>query len=501
MIVPYIFLATAALAVAQKDEPCAKIASSFSGEVPADTAYQCLQSVPVDVTGNEKLITELKLVWQWQSEYGWLKNTPEDWELGKLDIDAELDKIQQSLKTYKSEYEVQLAIQNITTRTGNYHFNYGPDILQVFSWQRQIGIVSLSENGTDLPKVYVDNDIIAQGNVTKNKASPITKINDQDPWEYLKTIAAWDQYIDIDGRLNNLFYKGDTDNIGGFQRPTQYAGNVTMLKFANGTTRTFTNSASTQFTESFANITDGQSFFDTFCGGPVAQMPSDAVASNGLAPSLTSDRLDAKFSLPTNYHLRRRQDSGAKPTLISQNRDGSISGYFLNGGGYDDIAVLKITSFSPVGDDSGSKFQGVLQKFVAACIKEKKEKLIIDLRENGGGATNLLLDSFMQLFPEMEAFSAQRYRAQEQFTLIGDAVSEIHNNVSLSNDFETLDVGPVENIYRFWTYWHFVTAEGGNFADWKDFEGNEEFNGDSFTTTMRYNVSPHSPKHENSSSD
>jgi len=497
MIVPYVLLVTAALAVAQKDEPCAQIASSFSGKVPADTAYQCLQSVPVDVTGNEKLITELKLVWQWQSEYGWLKNTPEDWELGKLDIDAELDKIQQSLKTYKSEYDVQLAIQNITTRTGNFHFNYWPDILQVFSWIRPIGIVSLSENGTDLPKVYVDNDIVAQGNVTKNKVSPITKINDQDPWEYLKTIAAWDQYIDIDGRLNNLFYKGDTGNIGGFQRPTQYAGNVTTLKFANGTTRAFANTAFTKFPESFANITDGQSFFETFCSGPVAQMPSDAVASNGLTPSLISNRLDAKFSLPTNYHLRKRQNSGTAPTVVSQNTDGSISGYFLNGEGHDDIAVLKITSFSPVDDDSGSKFQDVLQKFVAACIKEKKEKLIIDLRENGGGATNLLIDSFMQLFPEMEAFSAQRYRAQEQFTLIGDAVSEIHNSVSLSSDYETLGVGLVEDIYRYWAYWHFVTAKGGNFADWKDFEGHEEFNGDSFTTTMRYNVSPHFPNYEN----
>jgi hypothetical protein len=491
MIVIYVLIATAALAVAQNDEPCAKIASSFSGEVLADTAYQCLQSVPIDFTGNEQLIAELKLVWQWQSEYGWLKNTPEDWELGKLDIDAELDKIQQNLMTYKSEYDVQLAIQNITTRTGNFHFNYSPDILQVFSWKRQIGIVSLSENGTDLPRLYVDNDIIAQGNVTKNKVSPITKINGQDPWEYLKTIAAWDQYIDIDGRLNNLFYKGDTEHIGGFQRPTQYAGNETILNFANGTTKIFTNSAFTGFTQNFTNITDGQSFFDTFCGGSTSQMPFDAVASNGLTPSLTPRGLDAKFSLPTSYHLRKRQNSGTEPTLVTQNADGSISGYFLNGEGYDNIAVLKISSFSPLGDDSGIKFQGVLKEFLAASIKHNKEKLIIDLRENGGGATNLLIDSFMQLFPEMEAFSAQRYRAQEQFTLIGDAVSEIHNNPSLSNAFARLDFGSVDNIYRFWAYWHFVTAKGENFADWTSFEGEEEFNGDSFTTTMRYNVSHH----------
>src|SRR5436190_8575755 len=114
--------------------PCA-VASSLLADpsngniIPAKVAYDCLTSVPVDVEGDAVLIDELKLLWEWHSETGWLKNPPPHWDLGPLDLIAELDKIKAKLPQYRSEYDVQRDIEALTIRTGDFHMNWSPDIL------------------------------------------------------------------------------------------------------------------------------------------------------------------------------------------------------------------------------------------------------------------------------------------------------------------------------------------------------------------------------------
>jgi hypothetical protein len=117
--------------------------------------------------------------------------------------------------------------------------------------------------------------------------------------------------------------------------------------------------------------------------------------------------------------------------------------------------------------------------------------LVIDLRENGGGNTNLLLDAFMQLFPELDPFSGQRYRATEPWLKIGAAVDEIRNSADMSRKYRTSVGESMENtsIYRYWAWWHFRKADGTNFASWDEFNGPIALNDDEMTLTMRYNVS------------
>jgi hypothetical protein len=126
MLKKTILLASAACAAAQSSsfsEPCAVAASLIeeSSAIEAQIAFECLESVPVDVEGNTLLVDELKHIWQFQSEIVWLKNPGKDWEFGALDIEAELDNIKNNLGSFSSEYAVQLAIQNVTIRTGNFH--------------------------------------------------------------------------------------------------------------------------------------------------------------------------------------------------------------------------------------------------------------------------------------------------------------------------------------------------------------------------------------------
>lgn len=495
-----LLLASVAFVGAQSNSPCATVSSALSQSsiIPATAAFACLNSVPVDTTGNQKLIDELKQVWQFQSELVWLKNPGNEWEYGALDIIGELDKIKSNLGSFQSEYQVQLAIQNITIRTGNFHFNYQPDILQVFQFRRRFNVASVSSDGKSLPKLYVHDDIeaLAKGNT---RVSEIQQINGQNPYDYLKSVF-WSQYIDSDGQMNNMFSKGDTDHPGAFAAQRKYDGNSTDVRWANGSTASIPNIATTQFAREFrsSGVTDGASFFRAFCTGAI----SGADASSAETKDKEVISPHAPGEIPTipsaDYHTRRKRQvipTRAYPSAVAQASSGVVAGYFLNGNGYSDVAVLKIISFSNP-ETSGetrfnNEFQATIKSFLDQCIRQKKQKLIIDLRENGGGNTNLLLDAFMQLFPDMDPFSGQRYRAGDAWLKIGDAVNEIYGNADNQRKYRTAAGESIENtnIFRYWAWWHFRKADGTNFASWDEFNGPLDLNSDKFTVTMRYNYS------------
>ncbi|KAF2848937.1 hypothetical protein T440DRAFT_490806 [Plenodomus tracheiphilus IPT5] len=495
-------LSLAALTAAQTsttNEPCAVVASSLSRSstsVPAQAAYDCLDSVPVDVEGNSQLIDELKQVWQFQSELVWLKNPGEDWPYGPLDIEGELDKIKNSLSSFSSEYAVQMAIQNITVRTGNFHFNYSPDILQIFKFRRQFNIASVSSDGKALPKLYVYEDIEALAGGSSD-VSEISELNGQNAYDYLKS-TFYSQYIDYDGQMNNMFAKGDTEQAGAFALQRKFDGNSTDITWANGTTASVTNYASTSYASEFSTITDGTSFFRKFCTGAVSGIQT--LSGNTKTGVISPGILGTVPRIPRGvYHRRNKRQtiptSGTYASAVAEASSGVVSGYFLNGNGYDDVAVLKILSFAnpETGNETefNNEFQSTVSSFISECISENKQKLIIDLRENGGGATNLLLDTFMQLFPDQEPFSAQRYRATDAWTKIGSAVNEVRSDPKLARSFSDPAGDTIENsdFFRYWSWWQFRTAEGENFSGWDQFNGPLDLNSDKLTATMRYNYS------------
>ncbi|KAF0314955.1 peptidase s41 family protein [Colletotrichum asianum] len=196
-----LILASAALVAAQSgtsQPPCAVVASKLAS--PSASV----------------LIDQLKQVWQLHSETVWLKNPGNDWEYGPLDIMDELDMVKSNLASYESEYAVQLAIQKITVRTGNFHFNYYPDILQIFNFRRRFNVASISSDGKTLPKLYVHGDVVALAD-GDDGVSDIKSINGMSPYDFLKA-NLYSQYINSDGRMNNMFSKGDTDHLGAFAR-------------------------------------------------------------------------------------------------------------------------------------------------------------------------------------------------------------------------------------------------------------------------------------------
>lgn len=403
-------------------EPCAVVSrlleSSDTGFITAESAYKCLKSVPVAVKDDEELIDQLKLLWEWHSETGWLKSPPSTWDLGPLDLIGELDKIKKKLSSYDSEYDVQMAIYRLTVRSGNYHFNYLPDILQVFGFQRPVGVATIADDGSSVPKTYVIQDLLAQEEDDDINISPIKSINGQDVQKYLEWVADESQYGNADARYNKVTYKGrEIGSQGTFAVQESYQGAFTNLTFVNGTRRNVVNAAAT--VQNFTGITSGKDFFRAFCTGDISGYEAnvESMKTNRYSKAAPRRRWEKRQVIPSDGY----------PKPIVEHSKGAVAGYFLTGSGLTDVAVLKIITFEPE-DSTHREFQSVIRRFLEKCTRANKKKLVIDLRENGGGETALLLDAFMQLFPDKEPFSAQRYRAQEQFQLIGEAVDAIWTN-------------------------------------------------------------------------
>ena len=384
--------------VKRADEPCAAVISLLSTDkqdrIPASLAFDCLNSVPVDVAGDKKLIDELKLVWQWHSEIIEEKRAPSDWGNGPLDAQKELDNIKSGLDSNKfnNEFQVQEAIDNITIRSGNFHWNYDPDILQLFWWQRRLGLVSVSSDPKSLPKIYVDSDLNETEHPNHSSwISEITKINGIDAYSYLGNLSTLVQCIDPDGRMNAMFTNGDQVGTGDFRYQYRYDGNSTSVEFANGTKSDYKNYA--RFSNeakhlNWSSVDDGKSFFEVCCTGSLIR--------RNIAVTNEDNQVQSR-------HRRQRMKRDQYPAPVMKDPKSNLAGYFLDKDGYKDVAVLKIIDFEANSktDSNGINFQRDIKKFLNLCIDQKKHNLLLDLRGNGGGSTHLALDLFMQLFPQV----------------------------------------------------------------------------------------------------
>jgi hypothetical protein len=240
---------------------------------------------------------------------------------------------------------------------------------------------------------------LAEGN---SDVSEISEINGMNPYDFLLS-SSWSQYIDSDGLLNSMLAKGDTDNLGAFMAQRRYDGNSTDVTWANGSTASIPNSASSDY--SFSRVLDGASFFDTFCTGELSGASSlsastkTASASDEVDGTGPASRIPVGFSHlvspgapgpvpvipPGVYHQRnKRQDiPSTYASAVAEASSGVVAGYFLNGDGYEDVAVLKIISFSNPGDQDetefNNEFQSTIEDFLRQCISGNKTNLVIDL--------------------------------------------------------------------------------------------------------------------------
>lgn len=126
--------------------------------IPAEIAYNCLKSVPIVKEDALQIVTNLAPYFEFQTTIGFLKDPPSGYLLPGVDILGGLARIESHVRddVYSSEYDFELDLFTLVLSAHDGHFNYRPDIFSgVFEFRRTQSLASISKDGLDLPKIYL----------------------------------------------------------------------------------------------------------------------------------------------------------------------------------------------------------------------------------------------------------------------------------------------------------------------------------------------------------
>ncbi|KAI5922337.1 peptidase s41 family protein [Camillea tinctor] len=462
-------------------EPCAIVSSAWAAQisatatptVEASVAYECLNSVPIDKAGALRFVNEMEPYVEWQSDTVFKKNPPAGYYYPPHDIWAAINAVKADITAdkYANEYEWQADLyKKVFGPAHDGHFVVYPDALtSALEWQRPFALVSVSEEGPDgsAPVIKVYEDVIS----SPETASVVKLINGQDAATFvLNWINQAGGNQDVDAAYNSMFYEkayvAENGNPGNFKWGGRtryiYPGNATSFTFENGTELELPNLA--RIKGKWNGVVDGPSFFAVFC--PNAQGTPTSVASTTSASSTSS-------ATPTPTAVK----GYPAPVIISS--DSAISGYFLEGDGFEDVAVIAMLSFAP---DDPTEFQDVAQDFFAASVAAGKKKLVLDVQANGGGYIFSGYDLFRQLFPDIVQEGLGRWRESDGFL----AVSEVFSAASEGFNAETSSYDVI-NMYESVYNWRYdINETNQHFTSYEDKFAPHKYLGDSFTNLIQW---------------
>ncbi|KAI9737565.1 MAG: hypothetical protein M1834_009720 [Cirrosporium novae-zelandiae] len=447
-----------------------------------DLANACLRSTPFEKNRAVALIEWLIPFVEYQSTLAYLKDPPEGYLMDPVDIMGGLQGIKKTAAAngYTNQYDFDLDLFNLINNAHDGHFFYIPALINVFEYDRQLILTSISRDGIELPEIYALTDIIAaktNPNLTWTP-SAITKINGEDAASYLEKVALMGSNQDPDANYNDIFFDLRRTTGGNF-----LANGLAPLPDTQSYTISFANKTTPRLVKikaamaaSFVGIDSGKALYSA-----VALSATTAPTSSSLLASSMSSGLPVSSSLSyySSYPASASSTAVAAPTgypnPVVIHSSGAISGYFLNSTGMSDVAVLAVTSFEP-GEttESFTEWQEVTRKFFSRARAAGKTKLLIDLSNNGGGLIDAGYDLFKQLFPTIEPYGASRFRDAPSLNFIGSALNTEKYNLTTSTDF---------------SYKSYQNADNAPYTSWADMYGPIEIDGDNFTSLLRYNLS------------
>jgi hypothetical protein len=158
-------------------------------------------------------------------------------------------------------------------------------------------------------------------------------------------------------------------------------------------------------------------------------------------------------------------------------RANTLTGYFLNS---TSTSVLSIPSFDEYGDALNT-FHNTIATFLSRSRAAGLQKIVIDLQQNVGGQSLLAIDTFKQFFPNIDPFAGSRMRAHASADVMGETLTVYWDSLNDTDD----------NFYILaaseWVATDRINADTGrNFTSWAEFFGPHLYDGDNFTTTVRF---------------
>ncbi|MCJ1461623.1 hypothetical protein MMC07_000220 [Pseudocyphellaria aurata] len=468
-------------------EPCllaSRAIASFSSlrpsaplqTIPAEIAYNCLKSVPIVKHDALRLVTDLAPYFELQSTIGILKKPPSGYLLPGVYLVGGLERIKSNIENgiYTSEYDFGLDLHTLVLSAHDGHFNFGPDIFSgVFLFRRNQSLASVSRDGLELPKIYLQQDLLRSENGSFIP-SPVISIDGKDAVSFLQDWSFGTfEAQDPDAAYNGMFSSPAAQSAEftpRFFASSLYPGAATTFTFENGTTRSFPNVAVALI--KLKGIKSGKDLYNK-----VVKAEASATLSSSSAPRSSAT------PLPTGY-----------PRPVVKHSSNLISGFFLQDSVYNDIAVLSVSAFLRKGSIAEvQEFQRVLQEFLVKAKRSKKTKLIIDLQANGGGFVSLGVELFAQLFPSLPPYSGRNMRANKANAVLGEmisglnATSQVHE-VDLEYNFTANPV--VRLVSTPYNYREDVLPDGSaTYGSWSQVFGPTVTSHDNFTNVFRSNFS------------
>ncbi|KAL8415292.1 hypothetical protein RB594_006225 [Gaeumannomyces avenae] len=361
-----------------------------------------------------------------QSTLPFLKAPPRDYGLPQTDIQQGLDDIANGAQAgrYTSEFDFQMVIVELLYTAHDGHFYYRPDALKTFSFRNGmaadiVSAIRAAMNATNNSTAGWNSEALEGGAPANFKMPPaIIKINRQDAITYTEKLnLKYSSYQDQDSQWNS--YVRSYSNPAGspvIAASLAYLGPTLTLAYEDGTIKTSENTAILRTGINFTGIRNGEDFYQRY-DKPSPAMPDEpSVTTMYVKPSDKNSpkiKKDLPPPAPTieGYPYPVVRDDGANIT----------AGYFLNGTGYDEVAVLSVLAFSADSEYEGdylNNFQQTVERFLAKCKDAGKEKLVIDVSSNGGGYVVAGYDLFAQLFPNVTMFQANNMRLTDSMVNI-----------------------------------------------------------------------------------
>lgn len=446
--------------------------------IPANIATSCLESVPLDSSRSSDLVDFIGPYIELQSTLGYLKTPPSGYLVPGVDILGGLATIKQNLQNnvYTSQYAFEKDLYfllNVFPHDG--HLSYALPLFNVFNFATGTALMSLSEDGVTLPKVYVAEEI-QQAIQDGSSVEAIATINGMSAFDYLQNISMSlaSSPQDPDAMYNEMFLSvaRETDglfSLGAWQGSMD--SETTTLVGENGNETQIDNVAFATIDFNSNDITSGSTLHT------LLEVPS--VNSMLVKKHERRDLTEKEHHKRSNKRQFSSENTGypSNPVAIHSS-GGYVAGYFLEG--TSDTAVLAVKAFQALisGTDSQSdnaEMQTVIQDFLTQCKSEGRTKLIIDLQGNGGGSIFNGFDLFKQLFPSVDPFGGTRFRATSSMNYIGQTFTT----------YDAYDRGlPVA-----YTTQANVDKDGKDFSSWNALYGPVDIYADTFTNILRYNFS------------
>lgn len=120
--------------------------------------------------------------------------------------------------------------------------------------------------------------------------------------------------------------------------------------------------------------------FHHYCVSPAAK----AAASPTANPQVPSPAASSTPPIPAVTGIFEH------PTAVVQDPFEVVAGYYLDGAGYEDVAVLWVAQFLSVFSQSADQLEtirNVTRDFLADAVTSGKKRLIVDVSGNLGGVS------------------------------------------------------------------------------------------------------------------